>query len=73
MNREQVSQDVIILALDGELSAINKVLGYYENYIKTLSRNKVYDDNGNNYYDFHQTMYEELKNILIENIIKFEK
>ena len=64
--------NVITSAINGDITAIDMILDFYENYIEKLSSNTYTDDSGNQHYGTDRTMCDELKSKLIENIMKFK-
>ena len=63
---------IIILAMDGDVDAINAVLKHYEGYIAVLATKQLYDDYGNPYLCVDEGLRRRLETKLITAILSFE-
>ena len=66
-----LSRKMISTAVHGKEYVIGKVLQYYEIYIDKLASRELYDRYGNIYIYRDPILKTELKNKLIEGILKF--
>ena len=63
---------VIVLAMDGDIDAINAVLKHYEGYIAVLATKQLYDDYGNPYLCVDEGIKRRLETKLITAILSFD-
>lgn len=66
------SFQMIRVASNGDIEAINAVLKHYEGYIATLSVRKLYDENGQAHYCVDETLRRRLETKLITKILDFK-
>ena len=63
---------VIVLAMGGDIDAINAVLKHYEGYIAVLATKQLYDDYGNPYLCVDEGIKRRLETKLITAILSFD-
>jgi len=63
---------VIVLAMDGDLDAINAVLKHFEGYIAVLATRQLYDERGNSYLCVDEGLKRRLETKLITGILAFD-
>ena len=66
-----LSKKVILDAIQGEESALHKVLIHYDRYINRLSSRELYDSYGNIYVFQDPVLKTELQNKLVAGILRF--
>lgn len=71
-NQEILSFPLIILAVHGDVIAINQVLKHFEHYIIKLSQKTLFDEYGNPYIHVEQETKRILETKLIVAILNFE-
>lgn len=65
---EELNCELIQQAVAGNLIAINQIVQLYEPYINTLSTEKLYDNEGNEYIGVNVTLKNDLRTKLIQMI-----
>lgn len=63
---------VIVLAVQGDVMAMNQILKYFEHYIIKLSQKTLFDELGNPYIHVEPEIKRALETKLIIAIINFE-
>jgi len=63
---------VIVLAMDGDVDAVNAVLKHYEGYIAVLATRQLYDERGNPYMCVDEGLRRRLETKLITGILAFD-
>jgi len=63
---------VIVLAVHGDVNAINEILKHFENYIIKLSQKTLFDEYGNPYIHIEEEVKRMLETKLITAILRFE-
>ena len=63
---------VIVLAMGGDVDAINAVLKHYEGYIAVLATRRLYDERGNLHLCVDEGLKRRLETKLITGILAFD-
>ena len=63
---------VIVAATNGDETAIQEILDFYDGYISKLSLRKLYDEYGNEYYCVDETLRSRLEAKLIKTTLGFQ-
>lgn len=71
-NQKVLSFTVIILAVNGDVNAVNQVLQHFEHYINKLSQKTLFDELGNPYIHIEDDIKRLLETKLILAITRFE-
>lgn len=71
-DRKLLPFHTIKAASEGDVEAINVVLGHYGSYIASLSTRKLLDENGRMLYCVDETLRRRLETKLITKILDFE-
>jgi hypothetical protein len=71
-NKKKLTLKVIAKAISGDVKAIHSVLDSYMGYIRKLSTQRLYDNNGNVYYVVDEHLRRHLETSLIVKILKFK-
>lgn len=71
-NVELLPFHTIVAASEGDVVAINQVLGHYEGYIATLSTRKLVDEYGQIHYCVDEVLRRRLETKLITKILQFK-
>jgi hypothetical protein len=61
----------MLLAMDGDVDAINAVLKHYEGYIAVLSTKQLFDENGNAHLCVDEGLRRRLETKLITAMLNF--
>lgn len=72
VKREVLPYEVIILAIHGDVIAVNQVLKHFEPYIIKLSQKTLFDEMGNPHIHVEPEIKRMLETKLIIAITKFE-
>ncbi|EAC7182305.1 helix-turn-helix domain-containing protein [Listeria monocytogenes] len=70
--KEMLSFSVIVLAIQGDVSAMNKVLKHFEPYVNKLSQKTLFDGLGNSYIYVEPEIKRILETKLITAILNFK-
>lgn len=62
---------IIKAATEGDISAINRVVNHYQQYINALSIRRLYDEGGNEHFYVDEEMRQVLEIKLISKILNF--
>lgn len=71
-SKEVLPFTVIILAVHGDVNAINIILKHFEHYIIKLSQKTLFDEYGNPYIGVEEESKRMLETKLITAIMRFE-
>ncbi|EAE0903708.1 helix-turn-helix domain-containing protein [Listeria monocytogenes] len=63
---------IIVLAVDGDVMAMNQILKHFEHYIIKLSQKTLFDEFGNPYIHIEPEIKRALETKLIMAILNFE-
>lgn len=63
---------VILLAVNGDINAINQILKHFEHYVIRLSKKTLFDEHGNAYIHVEEETKRMLETKLITAILRFE-
>ena len=74
MNNKQsvLSFPIIVLAIHGDVTAMNHVLKHYEHYMNKLSQKTLFDELGNPYIHVEPEIKRALETKLIMAILNFD-
>lgn len=70
--RRLIPYPVIVLAVSGNIEAIEMVLKHFERYIIKMSVRQFYDIQGNIYYRMDEEIRHRIETQLIMRILKFK-
>jgi len=70
--KEVLPFEVILLAVNGDINAINQILKHFEHYVIRLSQKTLFDEYGNAYIHVEEETRRMLETKLITAILKFE-
>lgn len=59
-------------AVKGDVDAVHEILQYYDGYINTLSRRKMYDEYGQAHYCIDETLKRRLQTKLLIKTLNFK-
>jgi hypothetical protein len=71
-NKEVLPFPVIVLAVQGDVLAVNKVLKHFEPYIIRLSQKTLFDEMGNPHIHVEPEIKRRLETRLIVTILQFD-
>ena len=71
-NKHMPSLHDIEMAVKGDVTAINKVLKYFEGYIIALSTRPLFDEDGNPHFVIDNEKRRAIETRLITGILKFD-
>jgi len=71
-SKEVLPFPVILLAINGDVNAVNKVLKHFEHYIIKLSQKTLFDEMGNPYIHVEPETKRMLETKLIVAMLKFD-
>lgn len=67
-----ISYDLIIKAVSGDISAVDKITKAYQPYINSLASKRLFDENGNEFIGIDVDVQERLQTKLLDIISKFK-
>lgn len=70
--KEVLPFSVILLAVNGEINAINRILKHFEHYIIRLSQKTLFDECGTPYIHVEEETKQMLETKLITAILRFK-
>lgn len=70
--KEVLPFTVVLLAVNGDINAINLILNHFEHYIIRLSQKTLFDEYGNPYIHVEEETKRMLETKLITAILRFD-
>lgn len=68
----RVSFDIIVVATNGDIDSINRVINHYGPYIGKLSLRSTKDEFGNTFITLDETLRGKIQTSLIQAILSFD-
>lgn len=70
--KEPINFGIILAAITGDVDAINQVVFYFQPYINSKCKRKVWDEYGNVHYMVDEYMKRRMETRLITKILDFK-